>query len=97
MKILVIFWLAIYILLTTGCSALSPPPIVEAHTIVVMPPLELFNCPAEPAPPEGEYTQRDVAEYIVRLHSAYESCWWSLGSVKKYLDKAARKVPPPSH
>lgn len=50
-------------------------------------PAALRSCPEAPAIPQGEYTQRAVADYIVRLWGAYETCRANLAAVDRLLDE----------
>ena len=53
----------------------------------------LLTCDPEPELPEGEYTQRTVAGYIVRLHNAGQSCRGNLAAVKGLLEDFERENP----
>lgn len=58
----------------TGCSRLAP---MLTEVLRVQPPqapLSLRQCLPRPDPPTGDYTQRDVAAFIVRLDERGEDC-----------------------
>ncbi len=84
MRILVIIALALAL---TACGGKNTLSIEEKH-IVVMPPEGLWNCPNAPLPPEGVYTQADVADYVLKLYEAHQVCEASIEAVRRYLEKA---------
>ncbi len=84
MRILIIIALALSIMACGGKKILS----VEVQHIVVMPPEGLWDCPNAPLPPEGVYTQADVADYVLKLYEAHQICEASIEAVRKYLEKA---------
>lgn len=43
------------------------------------------TCSEAPELPTGDYTQREVAEYIVRLESAHTDCQNNLRAVDSFL------------
>ncbi len=43
------------------------------------------TCQEAPPIPTGEYTQREVAEYIVRLEGVHRDCEGNLRAVDKFL------------
>ena len=43
------------------------------------------QCQDAPRVPEGNFTQREVAEYIVRLEGAYADCRGNLMAVDSFL------------
>lgn len=59
--------------------------VTEEKHIVVMPPEGLWSCPDVPAPPAGEYTQAEVADYVLRLYQAHQVCKEAIEDVKRYL------------
>lgn len=73
--------------LLAGCAS-RPQPVPD-----ILPPPVLCTVPdgltmqqLPPQPPRGEYTQRDVAEYITRLHQWGREGWTRIGEIRKYSD-----------
>jgi hypothetical protein len=85
MRILVIIALALTL---TACGGSKKTLQIEEKSIVVMPPEGLWNCPNAPLPPEGVYTQADVADYVLKLYEAHQVCEASIEAVRRYLEKA---------
>lgn len=82
-------------LLLTGCMSLGSGkkvlvPVKEQ--IIVMPPAILFtSCPDIPELPSGDdYTQRDVANLVVKLYKAGKLCKDNLEAVEQYLLRAKK-------
>ena len=61
---------------------------VKKEQIVVMPPEGLWNCPESPEPPPAGYTQKDIADYVLRLYQTNKVCAESLEAVRQYLIQA---------
>lgn len=59
----------------------------EQRNVVTMPPASLFDCPGLPPIPE-EYTQKDVADLLLKYYERGEICKRNLEAVKKYLETA---------
>ncbi len=72
--------------LLTGCGGGSVL-VKEQRNVVTMPPASLFDCPGLPPIPE-EYTQRDVADLLLKYYERGEICKRNLEAVKKYLETA---------
>lgn len=85
MRILVIIALALSLI---ACGGNKKTLAIEEKHIVVMPPEGLWDCPNAPLPPEGVYTQADVADYVLRLYETHQVCQDSLKAVQRYLEKA---------
>ncbi len=69
-------------LVVAGCS-----PSVQRVPTFISPnvPQALLTCKAMPPEPTGEFTQRDVAVYIVNARAAHRSCSGNLAAVNKQL------------
>ena len=83
------------VLLTLSLSACGEdvPSVVKVpDPIIVHVPEELRSCPAIPATPVGDYTQRDVADYVARLHITARECKVNLNAVDGILDEAESRV-----
>ena len=83
MKILTIIAV---VLLLTACNHKTLH--VEEKRIVVMPPEGLWNCPNLPSPPDGEYTQAEVADYVLRMYESHQICQASIVAVRAWLEEA---------
>jgi hypothetical protein len=55
-------------------------------------PPALRDCADAPASLTGEFTQRDVAVYIVKLRGAYQDCHDNLAAVDKILSDVEREL-----
>lgn len=86
MKKLIIVILALMLVACGGGKTLQ----VKEKRIVVMPPEGLWECPDAPEPPIGEYTQAEVADYVLRLYEAHKVCDAALDKVREYLENAAK-------
>lgn len=75
------------LLLGACCAPRDPAPRILTLDF----PVSLFACTPEPLPPEGAYTQRDVALFVVDLADAGRDCRTRLHAVKEIVD--ARKAP----
>ena len=64
-----------------GCAV--TPPITEFVSADV--PTSIRSCSNEPARLTGDFTQRDVAIYIVKLRAAWEECYNDLGALNEIL------------
>lgn len=73
--------LLFFTILLSGCGP-DDKPVVE-----LTPPPSITTCRAAPAFPTGDFTQRDVAAFIVDLWADYEDCSEKLAAVKKLYDK----------
>jgi len=72
--------------LLTGCSGGSVL-VKEQRNVVAMPPASLFDCPGLPPIPET-YTQKDVADLLLKYYERGEICKRNLEAVERYLDQA---------
>ena len=59
----------------------------EQRNVVAMPPASLFDCPGLPPIPET-YTQKDVADLLLKYYERGEICKRNLEAVKRYLEQA---------
>lgn len=78
----------VIVLMLTACNHKTLQ--VKEKRIVVMPPEGLWNCPDAPEPPSGDYTQADVADYVLQLYEAHKVCDAALDDVRAYLEKAKK-------
>lgn len=91
--------------LLAGCAS-APEPLPPA---TIVPPPVVCEVPAglaagedEPARPTGDYTQRDVAEYVVDLHRWGAAGWarveaieaWSEGCVRRERLRTGQQAGP---
>jgi hypothetical protein len=72
--------------LLTGCTG-GNVLVKEQRNVVTMPPASLFDCPGLPPIPET-YTQKDVADLLLKYYERGEICKRNLEAVKKYLETA---------
>lgn len=59
------------------------PRTLSAEALQTLRPIRV--CQEAPAIPTGNFTQRDVAEYIVRLEGAHRDCEGNLRAVDSFL------------
>jgi hypothetical protein len=83
MKILTIIAI---VLLLTACGGKTLH--TEEKRIVVMPPEGLWNCPNMPTPPAGDYSQAEVADYILMMYQSHQVCQASIVAVRAWLEEA---------
>ena len=88
MKTLVIIAIALLLTACGGGKTLQ----VKTERIVVMPPEGLWHCPDAPEPPSGDYTQAEVADYVLQLYEAHKVCDAALDDVREYLEDAKRET-----
>lgn len=74
----------------SSCAGSKKTLVVEETTKVAMPPDALWKCSDISPPPKGEYTQAEVADYVLRLYEAQQVCKASLEAVKQYLIDAKK-------
>lgn len=76
-----------FAVLLTACAGNNPPltPTIQVQLRSVEVPVSLRHCLTSPAKPKGEYTQRDVALYIVKLNASRNDCAYRLSAVDKLL------------
>lgn len=79
------------LLVLTACSTTQ----VNRNVSVIAPdvPPDLLDCAVRPDKPLGQFTQKDVARYLVKLEGAHEDCKGNLGAVKKILNEFKKKLP----
>lgn len=74
-------------LFALALSACSPGARINPTSFVgASVPVALRSCSGEPARLEGDFTQRDVAAYIVRLRAAHADCSGNLAAVDQILN-----------
>lgn len=61
---------------------------VIEKNVVIMPPGNLWQCPDMPKLPEGEYSQKNVAKFILELYEQNRICKESIKAVREYLIRA---------
>lgn len=84
MKVAVVFVLALLV----GCaSAPEPRPDVLPAPVACEVPREMVLQQVRPQPPQGDYTQADVARYLVALHQWGQEGWTRLEAVRKWSDE----------
>lgn len=59
--------------------------LLSACAVPVDPPEALLECMPAPTVPAGEYTQTDVAGFVLDLSEAHADCEGKLGAVREYL------------
>lgn len=67
-------WLLFFAALLTGCA--SPANLSSL-------PKEAFEAPAKPVPPTGNYTQKDVAKFIIYEDNTLNVCIGKLNTLGK--------------
>jgi len=72
--------------LLTGCATPAD------RLIVPRIPEQLRSCPDRPEVPEGDYTQRDVGVFTLRLAQAHEICKGRLAALNTLLDTTAAEL-----
>jgi hypothetical protein len=77
----------VMVLLLSACGPKALLQVKEKR-IVVMPPEGLWYCPDIPEPPAGEYTQAEVADYVLRMYETHKVCDAALDNVRAYLEEA---------
>lgn len=78
------------LLAISACS--STQPIQPTSFINYQVPAPIRSCGAQPARLTGEFTQRDVAVYIVRLRAWGEGCAGNLSAVNQVITNAEREL-----
>lgn len=70
-----------------GCATRSEPlpiPPPQRMAPVCSPPTEMTRARPEPARPQGDYSQKDAANYIAALHEWATQGWVRLDAVKHW-------------
>jgi len=75
------------VVLLAACAGNNPPltPTIQVQLRSVEVPVGLRHCLTSPAIPKGDYTQRDVAFYIIKLRTSRNDCASKLSAVDKLL------------
>lgn len=68
------------LLLPTGCARSVPTIRLQR----LEPPSGLLTCESQPGAPTGNFTQRTVADFILRLAAAGEDCREKLAAVREW-------------
>lgn len=55
-------------------------------------PEQLKSCPDRPPVPDGDYTQKDVGVFTLRLAQAHETCKGRLAALNTLLDTTAAEL-----
>ncbi len=83
-------WVTMAAVTLAGCAARGPvapeplpPPVIVVRCV---PPAALFAASAPPAPPAGEYTQRDVARYVLQLHGWGDEGWRRIAALSAWAE-----------
>ncbi len=78
-------------LVLTACKTTT----VNRDVRVISPdvPADLLDCAVRPDKPFGQFTQKDVSRYLVKLEDAHADCKGNLGAVKKIVTEFKQKVP----
>jgi hypothetical protein len=85
-KILISLLLALSL---TACTAFGEEKVVLKTKIVPLsPPAFTTVCPDHPPAPTGNYTQRDVAKFIIGLDNAHAQCKASSEELKRWINEA---------
>ena len=68
---------------------------INRNVSVIAPdvPADLLDCAVRPDKPFGQFTQKDVARYLVKVEDAHADCKGNLGAVKKIITEFKKKVP----
>lgn len=75
-------------MLLSGCGSTTNTIVADGPKI----PKSLLECSVEPKKPKGEFTQREVAVYILRLQAALRDCKGDLRSIRKILKSYEKKL-----
>lgn len=73
-------------MLSTGCATPTE------RLVLPRVPEQLKSCPDRPPVPDGDYTQKDVAVFTVRLAQAHETCKGRLDALNTLLDTTAKEL-----
>lgn len=76
--------------LLTGCATKEGLPTVRYIKPDI--PAGLLTCDPAPSVPPGEFTQRDVARYVVGLHASGDDCRVKLAAVSNIVSNRHSKV-----
>ena len=72
--------------LLAACGSPPPPIAPPPERVLVEPPEPLMRCAGAPVVPDAE-TQREVAEYLVRLESAGADCREKLAAIRDLIER----------
>ena len=75
-------WLPCCLMLLSGCAAPEPRLLIETRTIPLDLPAHLLACLPSPDPPPAGSTQRDAADFVIRLWDAGQDCRSKLDAVR---------------
>ena len=75
----------------TACSTTQ----INRNVSVISPdvPPDLLDCAVRPDKPFGQFTQKDVSRYLVKLEDAHADCKGNLSAVTKIVTEFKQKVP----
>jgi len=74
----------------SGCTT-GKVLVKEQRNVVAMPPASLFDCPGLPPIPES-YTQKDVADLLLKYYERGEICKENLEAVEEFLNEARKTL-----
>lgn len=82
------------VVLVAGCASQPealPPAQMTPAPVVCEVPAGMVAGESEPARPRGEYTQRDVAAYLIELHRWGAAGWARLRAVEMWSDGCVQR------
>lgn len=72
------------IALLAGCSTTPDPPPMPPAPVLCVVPDKMTDQDDKPARPTGDYSQKDVADYIKRLHRWGSQGWLKIKSIDRW-------------
>lgn len=72
------------LMLLSGCAAAPVPP--PTPTVLCQVPAGLLANRPQPSRPQGDYQQRDVAQYLIALHQWGTQGWARVAAVKQWVN-----------
>lgn len=89
MKIILLIILASFLV---ACSTPEKEIIIKTRLEIIEPPIAARYCPEAPIKPSGNYTQADVADFIINLRLAFEECKISSRILNEYIEEVKDKL-----
>ena len=80
--------------LVAGCSttpAPMPPAPIQPAPVICQVPDKHTVIAAKPAKPQGEYAQKDVADYLTKLHLWAARGWLQVESIKQWSNDCVQR------
>lgn len=98
MKSLITLILIISVSMGIGCTMKQAEPITiyKNKIIVPEPPQEMMICSDAPAVPQGNFTDVQAAEYIVRLYVSYRDCKATLNELRQWFEETHEELTDPN-